>query len=124
MDAERFDRLASSIALSVTRRRAVEGILAGTAGFLAFDTESNAKKRRRKKRCKPKPVRSTCQKTRQCCRKKSGRVCASNARTLGCNQTSNVCCLPVGSLGCTDTCDCCGGDAIACDLGPGRCDFL
>ena len=124
MDAARFDRLASSIAFSVTRRRAVAGILAGTAGFLAFDTESNARKRRRKKRCKPKPVRATCQNNRQCCRKKSGRVCASNARTVGCNQTSNVCCLPVGSLGCTDTCDCCGGDAIACDMGPGRCDFL
>jgi hypothetical protein len=33
MDAERFDRLASSIAFSVTRRRAVEGILAGMAAL-------------------------------------------------------------------------------------------
>jgi hypothetical protein len=125
MDAMHFDQLVSIWVSRSSRRRAALGVIAGAAGVLGLASAGETKnKRRRKKRCKPRPVQAVCQSNKQCCPKKTGRVCASNAKDLNCNQTSNVCCLPEGPLGCNDDCDCCGGPVVLCDEGPGRCTAL
>jgi hypothetical protein len=125
MDADRFDGFTSRIASGMDRRRALLRIVAGAAGFFAFEPNIEAKKRRRKKRCKPRRLQAVCQSNKQCCTKKTGRVCAPNARGGACNLDNNVCCLPIGAAGCRESCDCCGGVTVLClteQIGqPGRC---
>ena len=53
MDAGNFDRLAATLGSGNNRRRAIAGLLAGTAAVFGRDLSAGAKKKKRCKTCRP-----------------------------------------------------------------------
>ena len=97
MDAMHFDKFVSIWAVSASRRRAVMAAIAGAAGVQGLAPEGETKKRRRrKKRCKPRPERAACQKNKQCCPKKTAHIYqqCQNARL----QSDQHCLLPAARI--------------------------
>lgn len=65
MNAKRFDNLARGLLTTITRRRGIGALLAGTLGPLGF-TMAEAKKKRKKKRRKRKRKRKQKRRNRRC----------------------------------------------------------
>lgn len=60
MDQQRFDRVTAALVSGVGRRRAVAGLVAGTAAMLGRGVPAGAKRRKKKKKCTFCPQRSCC----------------------------------------------------------------
>jgi hypothetical protein len=113
MDDLTFDRLARLVSTDASRRKIVKATGAsalgafGLAALLGAD-ETEAKKggrKRRRRRCKPKPAGSACENDKDCCTKKTKRVCRKPFNQPG---EDPVCC-GVEDTKCDTPDQCCNG---------------
>jgi hypothetical protein len=116
MDGATFDTLVRLVGTS--RRGLLQSVGASALGAFAFAAllgadETEAKKggrKRRRRRCKPKPAGSACQTDKDCCIKKTKRVCGTPQTGGG----ETVCCGVAGTP-CGGIADCCEG--FSCEEG-------
>jgi len=118
MDSSTFDtiaRLAGTSRRDLLRAAGASALGAlGIASLLGAD-DAEAKKggrKRRRRRCKPKPAGSACQTDKDCCIKKTKRVCGIPFG--GSEGDPTVCCGETGTS-CVNPSDCCDGFTCGVD---------
>jgi hypothetical protein len=118
MDGSAFDRLVRHIGEDGSRRDLLKSAIAasvaglGVASVLSTE-DAEAKKggrKRRRRRCKPKPAGSPCVTDKDCCTKKTHRICAV---ALNASNSDLTCCGGQGAP--------CGGDDSNLDDLPPIC---
>jgi hypothetical protein len=122
MDDLTFDRLVRLVSTTASRRKVVKSASASALGALGLAAllgaeEVRAKKggkKRKRRRCKPKPAGTSCQTDKDCCTKKTKRVCKEPFNQPG---EDPVCCGEEGTP-CKFPSDCCNG--FDCPT-PGEC---
>jgi hypothetical protein len=114
MDGSAFDRLVRHVGEDASRRGLLRSALAAAVGLgvvSALDLEdAEAKKggrKRRRRRCKPKPLGAPCETDKDCCPKKTKRICEIE---FGDSGGDKECCGGEGAT-CTSNAECCIGSA-------------
>jgi hypothetical protein len=122
MDGTTFDRLTRIVGGSRREalRTAVGGAAVAAAGVAASAIGTEAKKNKKRKRCKKrtwqgKAPGAGCTSNKDCCTNETNLACSvRNAGVI-----ANVCCGALGA-GCDADNDCCHG--FRCDTGAGECE--
>lgn len=118
MDDSTFDnvtRLVGSTRRDLLRAAGASALGAFGIASLLGANEAEAKKggrKRRRRRCKPKPAGSACQTDKDCCTKKTKRVCGI---PFGGGEEDPTVCCGVDGTPCTTPDNCCDGFTCGVD---------